>query len=548
MMMSTSFQRRKEPRYEVPLQGAVLAPRSGGAPEEVPCAIVDISRHGVSFKAPTGVLSGGTLARLKLTLSEGVSLPTLIRLLRQSPLGEGNTHYVAELSFETEKERRKIHTYISSLNGKDIAERRKGKRRGGTSIQGIERRVRDRRRRYGVFEDCASFASRAPTWKSSYTLFRRTESTAAARINVNGRELISYGSNDYFGLSHDPRVKEAAIRAVERFGATAGSRVLNGTLGLHEDLERALAEFKGAETALLFTGGYLGNIAILTALLKKGDVIFLDERAHASIIDGCMFSGAKLVPFRHNSVEDLQGKIERMEHGRSLIIIDGVYSIEGDLARLPEIYRVAREECIPLMVDDAHGFGVVGPNAAGTAEHFGLNGAIDLDLGMLGGALGGVGAFVACKSYIGDYLRHFARGFLFTTTLPPATTAGLSEALRIIRSDAALRARLWSNVEEMKAGLNQLGYRISPTESAIVSLFIGNEQTTYDVVRLLEEKGVFVNAFIRPAVKRGEAKVRLTITAAHSKSDIALTLHAFGEIKPMLRSLVPSPRLFLDLA
>jgi 8-amino-7-oxononanoate synthase len=327
-------------------------------------------------------------------------------------------------------------------------------------------------------------------------------------------------------------VKEAAIKALERYGTTAGSRVLNGTLELHEQLEQRLADFKEAESALLFTGGYLANVAILTALLKKNDIVFLDERAHASIIDGCVFSGAKLVPFRHNSVEDLRHKVQRAEHRRSIIIIDGVYSIEGDLALLPQILELATEEAVPLMVDDAHGFGIMGQRGSGTAEHFGLNGRIDLDIGMLGGALGGVGAFVACKKYVADYLRHFSRGFLFTTTLPPSTTAALLEALEIMKLDKALRAKLWSNVEIVKEGLAGLGYKISATESAIVSIPIGNEQTTYDLVRMLEANGVFVNAFIRPAVKRGEAKIRLTITAAHSDSDIAQTLEAFEKIRP----------------
>ena len=184
------------------------------------------------------------------------------------------------------------------------------------------------------------------------------------------------------------------------------------------------------------------------------------------------------------------------------------------------------------MVDDAHGFGIMGQTGSGTAEHFGLNGEVDLDIGMLGGALGGVGAFVACKKYIADYLRHFSRGFLFTTTLPPATTAALLEALRIIRTDKSLREKLFSNVDIIKRGLTELGYEISATESAIVSIFIGNEQTTYDMVKMLESRGIFVNAFIRPAVKRGKAKIRLTVTAAHSDTDLAQTLEAFKLLKP----------------
>jgi glycine C-acetyltransferase/8-amino-7-oxononanoate synthase len=215
-----------------------------------------------------------------------------------------------------------------------------------------------------------------------------------------------------------------------------------------------------------------------------------------------------------------------------------VYSIEGDLAHLPELHALAATHNIPMMVDDAHGFGVMGARGSGTAEHFHLDGQIDLDMGTLSGVLGGIGGFVVCKQYIADYLRHFSKGFLFTTSLPPATTAGLVEALRIVRREPELRDRLWKNVHKLKVGFKDLGYQISDTESAIMSILIGNEQDTYRIVRQLEERGVYVSSFIRPAVKRGEARVRVTVSAAHSEEDIAVLLSAFRALKPTVDSAI----------
>jgi 8-amino-7-oxononanoate synthase len=375
------------------------------------------------------------------------------------------------------------------------------------------------------------FATRVDGWKAMYTLFRRAESPRPARIIVGGRELIWYGSTDYLGLSHDPRVIEAATRALERYGTRAGYRALNGTLDLHEEFESELAQFKGAEAALVFSGGYLGNISILTALLKTGDVIFVDEKAHASLVDGSIFSGAKMVRFRHNSAQDLSKKIDRNPNSRSLIVVDGVYSIEGNLVCLPEIYGVARVKGIPLMVDDAHGFGVMGHNGAGTTEHFGLMGLVDLDVGTLSKSLGGIGGFVTCRKHIKDYLQHASKGFTFTVTLPAVVMAGVMETLKIIKTDFQRRAKLWSNVNYLKDGLKTLGYKLDPTDSAVMAVTIGNEKTAFDFVRMLEDRGVCVGPVFRPMTRKGEAKIRLSLTAAHSEQDLTAALDAFRDLK-----------------
>jgi len=272
----------------------------------------------------------------------------------------------------------------------------------------------------------------------------------------------------------------------------------------------------------------------LTALLKKNDIVFLDEKVHASIVDGCIASGVKMVVFEHNSINDLQKKVKSVDHRRGIIIVDGVYSIEGDIASLNDFYKVAEENDIPLMVDDAHGFGVMGEKGEGTSEHFGLNGLMDLEVASFGAALAGVGAFLACKKEVKDYLVHFSDGILYTTNLSPAMLGSVSESLRIIKSEPALRARLWDNITHLKTGLKNLGYHVGPSQSAVMTIEIGNERITDDAVKMLETNGVAVNTFRRPMVRRGSAKLRISVSAAHSNNDIDQALGAFKTIKPEL--------------
>jgi 8-amino-7-oxononanoate synthase len=501
---------------------------------------VNLSRYGVCFHAARDIDWEDAQLKLRLHFPDGRQATIGVKFLKREPLEGETCLYTSETSFPTEEVRRRVHTFLRTVPGDKIWGRRKGERRWMTASPKGDKRKTERRRNFGIFTDCVLFASRAPSWETQHTLYRQTKSTRPGRIVIKGRELISYGSTDYFGLSHHPQVKEASIKAIEKFGTGTGSRVLNGTLSLHEEFEQELAKFKHQEAALLFAGGYLANVSILTALLKEDDVVFLDEKAHASIIDGCNFSGAKITPFKHNSAEDLTKKIERAKHSRGLIVVDGVYSIEGDLACLPEIKSVAETHGIPLMVDDAHGFGFIGPNGAGTSEHFGLSGKIDLEMGTMSGALGGIGGFLACSKTVSDYLRRFSRGFLYTTSLPPAVIAGLLEALRIIKTDASLRTRLWSNVKKLKDGLRNLGYSISQTESAIISILIGNEQATFESVQILEDHGIYVSPFVRPAVKRGEARIRLTLNAVHSDEDLSKTVETFSALKPVFGRMIKS--------
>lgn len=532
MQNAEPFQRRKHNRYTAPVQASLIVSDSGGKAGEFPCRVLNLSRHGVCFEGPNNILPQDAAAELRFIFPDSSQGPSGVRVARRESVVGERILYSGELRFTCEDTRRKIHSLLRTLDEYRIKDRRREETPSTDTTHEMERWERDRRRNFGVFTEGASFATRVPGWKNMYTLFRRTESPRPARIIINGRELIWYGSTDYLGLSHDPRVIGAARRALERYGTRAGYRALNGTLSLHEEFEQELADFKGTESALVFSGGYLGNIAILTTLLKNGDVVFVDEKAHASIVEGCIFSGAKIVRFRHNGVDDLLSKIKRHKHHRSLLVVDGVYSVEGDLACLPQLHEVAAAEGIPLMVDDAHGFGVMGPKGGGTSEHFGLKGQIDLDVGTMSKSLGGIGGFVTCRRYVRDYLQHASKGFTFTVNLPAVVMAGLLETLKIIRSDTHLRSTLWSNVHRLRNGLKELGYPVGPSESAVMSIPVGHEDDTYDIVRMLEDRNVCVGPVFRPMVKKGEAKIRLSVSAAHTEQDLAVTLAAFAEIKP----------------
>lgn len=527
-----SFQRRKHNRFNVQLNGYISFENEGT--NRVPCKIQNLSKHGMCITAPAEISKKDCNFIIQLLFPDGSTSSIILKRTRQDHSTQENYIYAGEISFQQEAARRRVHIFLKGLEDNSSSERRKQQRRRNTILVSNDQRQSERRRNFGIFTECISFAKRVPSWRSEYTLFRKCEPIAPARVIINNRELIFYGSKDYLGLAYDLRVKEAAIKAVDRYGTRVGYRALNGTIPEHEQLEHELADFKGTETAIIFSGGYLSNVAMITTFLKKDDTVFVDEFAHASIIDGCLFSGARLVRFRHNSMEDLELKIRRNASSRNLIIVDGVYSVGGDLTPLPQVKEIAMRYNIPLMLDDAHGLGVVGASGSGTPEHFNLKGQVDLDVGTMSASLGGVGGFIACKRYIADYLQHSSKGYTFTVNLPPATTAGLLEALKIIRTDVNLRSKLWNNVRQLKKGLQTLSYQYNPTDSAIISIDIGNEHATWDAVRMLEARGISVSPVFRPMVKRGESKIRLFVTASHSESDISQTLDAFREIRTKL--------------
>jgi glycine C-acetyltransferase len=363
-----------------------------------------------------------------------------------------------------------------------------------------------------------------------YRRMPRIEGSQNARVVVDGKEVLLLCSNNYLGLADHPSLKEAAIRAVEKYGVGSGaSRLVSGTMELHELLERQIASFKGTERALLFNSGYAANTGVIPALAQKGDVLYSDKLNHASIVDGCLLSRGHLVRYPHNDMASLRRRLaEHRGEGRRIIIADGVFSMDGDMANLPELVAIKKEYGALLMVDDAHGTGVLGPNGRGTAEHFGLSSEIDISMGTLGKALGGFGAFIASSGEIIEYLVNRARSFIFSTSLPPAVLAAASAAFDIVASGegADLRQRLAENTAYLRNSLCEAGFDIMGSETQILPIFVGDTQKTLEFSRALLDEGVFVQGIRPPTVPVGSSRLRCTLMATHEEENLQGVVHA----------------------
>ena len=365
-------------------------------------------------------------------------------------------------------------------------------------------------------------------------LFRHLRSVSGpqgARVTLDGQDVLSLSSNNYLGLANDPAVKQAAARAVECYGCGAGaSRLISGSMELGEALEREIAALKRTEAALLFSTGYHANIGVIPAVVDDGDVIFSDARNHASIIDGCRLSRARLHVFQHRDMGHLEEGLatSASEAGHRLIVTESVFSMDGDVAPLDQIVDLARRYRAWVMVDEAHGTGVFGARGAGVVEQMGLEGRVDIQLGTLSKALGSLGGYVATTRVVTTWLVNRARSFIYTTALPPPVLAATRAALAIVSSEPDRRERLWANAGLLKAGLRQLGYQVAPTESPIIPVLIGDDEQTMSLGAALLERGVFVQGIRPPSVPPGTARLRVTPMATHTAEDLERALEAFA--------------------
>lgn len=363
---------------------------------------------------------------------------------------------------------------------------------------------------------------------------RRIAGSQGSRVVVDGKDALLLCSNNYLGLADHPRLAEASILAVERYGTSSGaSRLVSGTMELHALLEERIARFKGTGAALVFNSGYTANSGIIPALVGKGDLVFSDRLNHASIVDGCLLSRATMVRYPHNDMAALRRLLERYEtSGRRLIVTDGVFSMDGDMAPLRELAALKREFDALLMVDDAHGTGVLGKTGRGSAELQGVMADIDIHMGTLGKALGSFGAYAAASEEIVDYLANRARSFIFSTSLPPAVLAASLAAFDLVDSPegAALRERLARNTAVFREGVRAAGFDTMGSETQIVPLFVGGaEETMAFTARLLEE-GVFVQGIRPPTVPAGTCRLRCTLMAAHAEEDLARAVALMAKI------------------
>jgi glycine C-acetyltransferase/8-amino-7-oxononanoate synthase len=360
---------------------------------------------------------------------------------------------------------------------------------------------------------------------------RAIDSASEAVVTIDGRPVILMASNNYLGLATHPALKRAAIQATQRFGVGAGAaRLVSGTLPPHVELESELARFKGTEAALAFGSGYLVNLGVIPALIGADGLILADRLCHASLIDGCRLSGARLRVYRHNDVAHLKSLLARRPPKQeTLIVTDGVFSMDGDLAPLPELIELADKYGAQLFVDDAHGTGVLGARGRGTVEHFGLEDRIPFHMGTLGKALGTSGAYVVGPAAVIQYLVNTARTFLFATAPPPATAAAAVAGLQVLQAEPERRARLWENRQYLWSGLQRLGFRLTAGASPILPIVIGDAQKTVAMAGRLLELGVYAPAIRPPTVPKGTSRIRVTVTSQHSRAQLDRALAAFEQ-------------------
>ncbi|MEO8046400.1 MAG: 8-amino-7-oxononanoate synthase [Nitrospirota bacterium] len=348
-------------------------------------------------------------------------------------------------------------------------------------------------------------------------------------VEMAGRQILLLASNDYLGLATHPEVIQSAIEATQRFGAGAGAaRLVSGSLPPHQEIESALAQFKGTEAALTFGSGYLANIGTIPALVEQGGLILADRLCHASLIDGCRLSTADFRIYRHNDTSHLKSLlVKRRQARRTLIVTDGLFSMDGDLAPLPELSRLAQEYEADLYIDDAHGTGVMGPHGRGTAEHFGIEAQIPFQMGTLGKAFGSSGAYLTGPSILIRYLMNTSRSFIFTTAPPPSSAAAAMAALRILQREPERRARLWANRERLFSGLTHMGFSLSPSASPIMPILVGNADKALSFAAHLFKEGVYAPAIRPPTVPDATSRIRVTVTSEHTSSHIDQALIAF---------------------
>jgi glycine C-acetyltransferase len=365
-----------------------------------------------------------------------------------------------------------------------------------------------------------------------YGNIRTLESPQGATVKIGGKDYLNLCSNNYLGFANDPRVRKRAKEMIDRYGVGPGAvRTIAGTMEIHLELEQKLAKFKGAESAITFQSGFCANLAVIPTLTDDGDLIFSDSLNHASIIDACRLSKAKVVRYEHSDMNDLRAKLkENAGSGKKLLITDGVFSMDGDIARLPEIVTIAEEFGVMVAVDDAHGEGVLGKGGRGIVDHFGLHGKVDVEIGTMSKAFGVMGGIVAGSATLVDFLRQKARTNLFSSALTvPDVAANLAAVEIMDESDAAVK-KLWSNGDFLKAELKARGFDVGKSETPITPVIIGEAQAAKDFSARLFENGVFATAIVFPTVPKGTARIRAMVSAAHSQEDLKKGVEAFVKV------------------
>lgn len=361
--------------------------------------------------------------------------------------------------------------------------------------------------------------------------FRYLESAQMPRVKIRGRDVLLLSSNNYLGLCNDERLKIAAIETIDRYGVgSGGSRLTTGSYDLHRRLEQAIADFKRTEAAMVFNTGYMANVGVISALAGKDWIIFSDRLNHASIIDGCRLSGAKTVIYRHADPADLEAKILQHQTVPGLVVTDGVFSMDGDIAPVPEMAEIAHRFGLLLMVDDAHATGVLGAQGGGTSEYFGLQDVVDIQMGTLSKALAGEGGFVAGRKLLIDYLKNKARSFIFSTAISPQMVAVSLRAVEIVKQDTSARKTLQENARWFRQALRQAGFNVPDGITPIIPVIIGDASLTLQLSLKLLEEGIQISAVRPPVVAAGTSRLRITLMATHTREDLNFALETIKAV------------------
>ena len=357
-----------------------------------------------------------------------------------------------------------------------------------------------------------------------------SELRGGARVLVNGRDMGMYASYSYLGLIGHPRINKAAKDAIDRYGTgTHGVRTLAGTLDLHRKLEATIAEFKGAEAAVTYTSGYVTNLTVVSSLLGRGGYVVSDKLNHASIVDGCLMSGAKFLRFRHNDMDDLESRLKKIPDGATkLVIADAVFSMDGDVIDFPKIVELSRKYEAWLMIDEAHSVGVLGKTGRGIEEHFGMEGTVDIKMGTLSKTIPSVGGYIAGKKDLIEFLRHASRAYIFSAALPPAQAAAAKESIKVILDEPWRIEKLRANTDQFINGIQERGFDTMETSTAIVPVLCGDDERAFALTRAAQDHDVFVLPVVSPAVPPGLARLRATVTAAHETEEIEYAMDVIG--------------------
>jgi len=388
-----------------------------------------------------------------------------------------------------------------------------------------------------ILDKCFNFTdARQAMALGYYPYFREISSEQDTEVICNGQKMLMMGSNSYLGLTNHPKVKEASIKAIEKYGSgCAGSRFLNGTLDIHLELETELAKLAGKEAALAYPTGYQANVGCISAMVGKHEYVITDKYDHASIIDGCLLSEGTMLRYAHNHIGSLERVLQKIQGKNALIVVDGIFSMEGDIAKLPEIAYLADKYGAQIMVDEAHSLGVLGKTGAGAAEHFGLTHKTDFIMGTFSKSLASVGGFIAADEPLIHYLKHKSRALIFSASLPPASTASVLAALQIMKDEPERIQRLWDNTNYMLSEFKAMGYNTGDSCTPVIPLHVGDMMTAFQMWKRLGEEGVFINPVIPPAVPPNSCLIRCSFMATHTRAQLDMALDKFRSIGKELK-------------